>query len=403
MHQNQKTVMTLAIAAALALPLVAAAQSNVTVYGKLYPQYERSSQSGATATGAAVSTLSNPAVSTPDQHTLSMESPNSRLGFRGTEKISGNLKAIFQLEMAIGVDTGSLSNPAVLFGRNTFVGLAGDFGTVKLGNMDTVYKELGDTIGFFGVSSGNFVAISNVLSKPGLGTSSSSSFHLRRTNSMIYETPEFAGFQALFDYSLGEVPGGGVSKGSVISTGLKYEAGPVYAALAYEVHNDLFGGSKNVKTALRNSTNPLASSDDRALRLTGVYKFGKQTKAEINVARLEYEETGGAAGKFDSYRKNTWSVAAEHKIGAFTLAAAYGQGSEGSCSLVGGAACSTDGLDGKMLSVGAAYSLSKRTMLYALGSRINNGDSALYENLAKTDVAMGQNISTVALGISHNF
>jgi len=403
MHQKQKTVMTLAIAAALALPLAASAQSSVTIYGKLYPQYERSSQSGATATGAAVSSLSNAAVSTPDDDTLSMESPNSRLGFRGTEKISGNLKAIFQLEMAIGVDSGSLSNPSVLFGRNTFVGLSGDFGTVKLGNMDTVYKELGDTIGFFGVSSGNFVSMSNILSKSGVGTSSSSSFHLRRTNSMIYETPEVAGFQGLFDYSLGEVPGGGVSKGSVISTGVKYEAGPVYAALAYEVHNDLFGGSKNVKSALRNSTNPLASSDDRALRLTALYKFSKQTKAEVNVARLKYEETGGAVGKFADYQKNTWSVAAEHKIGAVTLAAAYGQGSEGSCSLVGGVACSTNGLDGKMFSVGAAYSLSKRTMLYALASRINNGDSALYENLAKTDVAMGQNISTAAFGISHSF
>jgi len=403
MHQKQKTVMTLAIAAALALPLAASAQSSVTIYGKLYPQYERSSQSGATATGAAVSSLSNAAVSTPDDDTLSMESPNSRLGFRGSEKISGNLKAIFQLEMGFGVDSGSLNNPAVLFGRNTFLGLSGDFGTVKAGNFDTVYKELGDTIGFFGVSSGNFVAISNVISKSGVGTSSSSSFHLRRSNSLEYITPEFGGFQALFDYSLGEVAGGGVSKGSVISTGVTYKAGPVYAALAYEVHNDLFGGSKNVKSSLRNNSNPLASSDDRAIRLTGQYKFGKATKVELNIARLQYEETGGAAGKFADYDKNTWSIAGEHKMGAVTLAAGYGHGSEGSCSLVGGAACNTRGLDGSMLSVGAAYSLSKRTMLYALGSRINNGDSAQYANLAKTDVAMGQNISTFAVGLSHSF
>lgn len=402
MHQKQKTVMTLAIAAALALPLAASAQSSVTIYGKVYPQFERSSQSGATATGAAVSSLSNAAVSTPDADTLSMEAPNSRLGFRGTEKISGNLKAIFQLEMGFGVDDGALNKAGVLFGRNTFVGLSGDFGTIRAGSFDTVYKHIGDTIGFFGVSSGNFVATSNVLAKSGVGTSSASSFHLRRANSVEYSTPKFSGFQALFDYSLGENPGS-VSKGSVVSTGLTYQGGPLYASLAYEVHNDLFGGSKNVKSSLRNSSNPLASSDDRAVRVTANYKFSKATQAEINVARLKYEETGGAVGKFADYAKTTWAISAEHKMGAFAVAAAYAHGSEGSCSLVGVASCSTNGLDGSMFSVGAAYSLSKRTKLYALGSRINNGDSAMYENLAMTDVAMGQSISTLAFGVSHSF
>ena len=66
---------------------------------------------------------------------------------------------------------------------------------MRLGSMDTVYKNLGDTLSFLGVSSGNFISTSNILSKPGIGSSSASSFHLRRANSIVYESPEFGGFQ----------------------------------------------------------------------------------------------------------------------------------------------------------------------------------------------------------------
>jgi predicted porin len=333
-----------------------------------------------------------------------MDSPNSRLGFRGAEDLGGNLKAIFQLEMGFGVDTGTNSSSATgaLFSRDTFVGMAGGFGTVKLGSMDTVYKNLGDTLSFLGVSSGNFISTSNILSKPGFGTSSASSFHLRRANSIVYESPNVAGFQGLLDYSLGEVPGSN-SKGRVISTGVKYEVGPLYLAVAYETHEDLFGGSKNVPTALKNDSNPAAKSTDTATRLTAQYKFASNTRAEANFARIKYDETGGTTGKFATYKHNTWSIGAEQLINAVTLAASYGQGSAGTCSLVGGVACSTAGLDGKMLNLGASYSFSKRTSLFALYSLMRNGNSAVYNNLNSGNPTPGQDINTYAVGISHSF
>jgi predicted porin len=398
----KRSALAIAVGAACGLAATAQAQTNVEIYGKLYPELNKVWLSGATAKGTPVSTLTGSAAGGADVSALSMDSPNSRLGFRGVERLGGNLKAIFQLEMAFGVDTGELNTAGQIFGRDTFIGLSGDFGTVRLGNMDTVYKNLGDTLSFLGISSGNFMSTSNILSKPGIGTSSASSFHLRRTNSVIYETPDFNGFGAMFDYSLGEVPGDS-KKGNVYSTGVKYEAGQIYAALAYERHNDLFGGSKNVASALRNDSNVLASSRDSAVRLTVQYKFTKETRVELNIAQLKYTETGGAVGKFSEYKHKAWSIGGDQKMGAVTLAASYGRGDAGSCTLVGGVACSTDGLDGEMANFGVGYSLSKRTLLFAVASYMGNGKSATYNNYLNGKPVPGQDIKTASLGISHSF
>ncbi|MDB5908222.1 MAG: hypothetical protein JWP34_2336 [Massilia sp.] len=398
------TAIALAVAATCGLPMAAQAQSNVQIYGKLYPELVRVNLSGATARTGPLNTLIGASAGGADLSTTSLDSPNSRLGFRGSEDLGGGMKAIFQLEMGFGVDTGVNTSSTALFSRDTWVGLAGNFGTVRLGSMDTVYKNLGDTLTYLGISSGNFISTSNILSKPGIGSSSASSFHLRRANSVYYETPEFAGgFQGLFDYSLGEVAND-ATRGNVYSTGIKYEAGPLYAAIAYERHNDLFGGSKNVVTALRNDSNPLANSRDSAVRATVQYKITNNTRAEVNLADLKYSETGGANGKFREYKHNTWSIAAEHKATeAITLFAAYGQSTAGSCALVGTAACSTNGLEGKMFNMGAGYYFSKRTLLFAVASYMGNGDAATYSNLNSGNPLPGQDIKTFGFGISHSF
>ena len=396
------TAMAVAVAASCCAPMMAQAQSNVTIYGRLYPEIVRVNVSGATAKGVPVSTLAAAATGAADLSQTTEDSPNSRLGFRGTEALGGGLKAIFQLEIGLGVDTGTNSSSTSLFSRDTFVGLAGGFGTVKLGSMDTVYKNLGDTMSFLGVSSGNFISTSSILSKPGIGASSASSFHLRRGNSMVYESPEYAGFQWLFDYSLGEIAGD-ASRENVISTGVKYVAGPIYAAIAYERHNDLFGGSKNVPAALKNDANPLAHSRDTGVRATAQYAFTANTRVEANFAKIKYEETGGGAGKFSEYRHNAWSIAGEQKIDSVSLVASYGQSAAGSCLLVGAFTCSTSGLDGKMLNLGVGYYLSKRTLLFALYSYMGNGDSAVYNNWNNGKPSSGQDIKTAAFGISHSF
>jgi hypothetical protein len=68
------------------------------------------------------------------------------------------------------------------------------------------------------------------------------------------------------------------------------------------------------------------------------------------------------------------------------------------------AACTTDGLEGKQITLAGAYYLSKRTYLWSAVSRLINGASARYSN---TDLdgnpTPGEDINHFALGISHSF
>jgi predicted porin len=411
MFDTKSKLMVAAIGAAFALPIAAQAQTNVTVYGKLYPSLNNIMVSGASGAGST-STFSN-GTGAPNKQVTSMESPNSRLGFKGSEDLGGGLSAIFQLEMGFSGDTGQNSTADTPFSRNTFVGLSSTtWGTIRLGNMDTVYKEIGDQMPFLGITSGNFMSTSNILSKSSFTANSASSFHLRRTNSFYYTSPQIAGFTGLFDWSPNEVAGDATS--GVISTGVKYEGGPIYAALAYEIHKDMFGGSNGLianggaaaLVANAVTTGGPSSSKDQAVRATFQYSFGNDWKAEIDVARIQLAESGQtAAGKFDSYKHNTWAIGVEKDIGAISLVGSYGRESAGSCTLSGGVACSTGGLDAQMLNLGVGYSLSKRTSLFAVYTKFLTGQSAYITNAYSQigTVSAGQDANIVALGISHSF
>jgi predicted porin len=416
MFDTKSKLMVAAIGAAFALPIAAQAQTNVTVYGKLYPSINNISLSGATGAGGT-STLTPGTNGRNNSQVTSMESPNSRLGFKGSEDLGNGLSAIFQLEMGFSGDTGQNSSDNTPFSRNTFVGLSSKtFGTIRLGNMDTVYKEIGDQMPFLGITSGNFMSTSNVLSKSSFTADSASSFHLRRQNSFYYTSPQIAGFTGLFDWSPNEVAGDAAA--GVISTGVKYEGGPIYAALAYELHKDLYGGSfgtlankSSTSSAVTNETAAqLAatglSSKDQAVRATFQYSFGNDWKAEIDVAHIMLSESGQTApGKFDSYKHNTWAIGVEKDIGAISLVGSYGRETAGSCSLSGGATCSTGGLDAQMLNLGVGYSLSKRTSLFAVYTKFMTGASAYVTNAysAAGKPVAGQDANIVALGISHSF
>src|SRR5438128_2278018 len=167
-----KKLLAIAVAGIAGAPMLASAQStSVTLYGRLYPEINFARMTGATAPGSGVSTLSGAPTGESFGTITKEDASNSRFGLRGSESFGNGWAAFFQIETRVLVDTG---NPeATGFGsRDTYVGLTGaDWGLVKLGNMDTVYKNLGDSLSFLGVSSGNFVSNSNVLSKQGFGTS----------------------------------------------------------------------------------------------------------------------------------------------------------------------------------------------------------------------------------------
>src|SRR5262249_3306175 len=150
-----------AVSAALMIPCVYAqkkgggdekadADSIVELYGKVYPEVVTQRGSGATAASCTaasgcLATFAGTAGAGSNAviKRVEMESSNSRFGIRGSEKLGGGLKAIFQLETEFHVD----SNDSRFAQRDSFVGLSHPaWGTIKLGRMDTPFKGYADDI-----------------------------------------------------------------------------------------------------------------------------------------------------------------------------------------------------------------------------------------------------------------
>jgi predicted porin len=397
------------------------------LYGKLYPQFSYATSKDASGPGTSVSTLvSTTGVcgtsgstggctgNTPGPR-RAVDVQNSYIGFRGERTISAPLKFIWQIEQAVDFDTGG----ATWSNRNSFLGARTNFGTVKLGNMDTIYKEYGDTFQMFGISSGNFVSASNMLSQIGVGRSSTARFHERKANSIQYETPQFAGFTAGYQYSPDEArdtqqlsatcgtgPGAGNCgrDASLHSYGVKWDSRLFYASVHQEIHNDFFGGSNNVSSTISNAGTNGAHSRDTGTRVSGEFRYSQNGRITGDISRLKYEERGQAAGvHFQKYQHVTWAVGVDQGFGPWRFAAQYVRGNEGSCSLTGATSCSTTGLTGWMLNVGARFRFDRQTFIYAIASKLNNGPATRYDNWAAADPARGADIYQTAVGLSYVF
>jgi len=412
MNAKQKALV-LAVGAALAAPCAQAqvkskAGSDWEFYGKFYPQWAHQSGDGATPPGTPVSDLSanlnaNNAVVSRTQ----MEVNNSYIGFRGMKDLGRGLKAIWQLETAVAIDDPDVGEP--LANRNSFGGLSGSFGTVRLGNMDTPLKAAVEDVSFLGVSSGNFVSSSNIMRKTGLR--GGGSFNLRPGNAMDFTSPEFfGGLTYVAQYAVGNTNEDATitkdRKPRLVSMALKWEKGPLYLALAHEVHFDYFAGSADASPGSRSNAGDVgAHSTDTATALSASYKFGAhQVGLDYNMKKYEESPELAVTGRFVEYKNTavgvTW-VARWTKM--VRTAVFYGSASEGDCKLFNTATCSTTGLDGTMLALGAAYYLDPRFLLYVLYAQMNNGDGARFENLADGRGRPGEDITQGAIGLSYSF
>ena len=407
MHKKR---IALAIGAALAVTAAHAKDdwdgpnSVVTMYGKLYPEIVEPSGSGATAAGSTVATITNgkPTGESNIVQRTEMQSSNSRLGWRGYEKLGRDLKAIWQLETEFHVD----SNDSAFAQRNSFVGLAGRYwGDIKLGRMDTPFKKYGDQISFLGVGSGNFVSTSNVLRKTGFGTNSASSFHLRRQNMVEYDTPNWAGLHGTVQYSTNEADtsGNNARRPHVWSEAVEWARGPIVLALAHEEHWDLFGGSRNVPSSMSNFNDTNVRSKDKATQGAIIWKINKQHQVEADYIRKDYDENATVAGRFQHYRNNAWEVAWDARWNpAWRTMVEYIHADKGTCARVN-ASCSTDGLEGTQIQAGFAYYFSRQTYLFAMYALLRNGFSAQYNNMELQAPAVGEDIKQWAVGMSHAF
>jgi len=135
----QKRVLSSAIALALTALATgtALAQSSVTIYGNIDVGFDHINRKagtrllpeseGTTPINNALSNKLSTNRVTPDL------SSQSALGFRGTEDLGGGYKGTFVLEGQMSVDAGNLARDGRLFGRQAFVGVTTPYGELRLG------------------------------------------------------------------------------------------------------------------------------------------------------------------------------------------------------------------------------------------------------------------------------
>ena len=451
MSLNRKA-MVLAVGAALAAPgayaqVTSKAGTEWEFYGKFYPEYARVNGDSPTPNGTAgLSTLLNtsgtnpaaaPAVSNSGASNLvnrgEMLVSNSHMGFRGGKSLGGGMRAIWQVEQTVPIDEGV---DGTLATRDSFLGVQGGWGTLRLGFMDTPFKKAGDVVGFLGVSSGNFVQTNPVLRQVGFaqggsGPNRAARFHERRSNAIDFASPNFfGGLQYLMQYSTGNPSETSITSNPprnprFVSMALKWESGPFYLAAMHETHFDMFGASSQFRaqrdasvdpvagtitpvrlaSVMRNSEDPSVNSKDTAAQFTAMYKVGGHT-FEADYIKKDYKENGensGITGRFQEYKNNAWMAAWEARWSSqWRTAVTYVSASAGTCSLFN-AACSTAGLEGKQMSLGVSYYLDPSMYVFVIGSKIENGASARYDNVSNGAPATGEDVTQYALGLAYNF
>ena len=385
------------------------------VYGSLYPELNRISYTDSVA-GNALSTMTAglvaPGVSKvatkigKDQINWSQ----SYIGVKGV-KAFGDVTVGYDFQGVMApnktLDSSIAANgqqPLFSDTRDAFVSVQHkNIGLFQFGQMDTIYKEYGDRVRMLGVSSSNFTSTSGVLSgvgwKSGAGAVTTS-FNTRVGNQIRWESPVLAGFQAGLSYRPDPNKTAAQDQ-SLTAMALRWSQGAYYAAVQKEVHNDYHGFSGTATTALV-ATNVYnlntARSKDTATRMSLGYKNGP-VQLGADFARLEYTEAASATGKFSSYNTNTWQVSADYALSAdWNLAANYASGGAGSCTLLGGAACSTTGQGGTLLSLGAKYNYDKNIGLFVMYGLNKANASATY---ASSNI--GANTTNLGLGVLIKF
>jgi len=417
----KRKTLVLAVGAALAAPSALAqikspAGSNWEFYGKFYPEFAHVSGGGQTTSTAGLTTLAPTLTSGGNSNLVSrseMLVSNTYIGFRGSKDIGSGTKAIWQLEQTVSLDEGVGSTLAT---RDTFVGLAADWGTFRLGFMDTPFKKAGDVVGFLGVSSGNFVQTNPLLRQVGFsnnaaaGPNRASRFHERRGNAIDFASRDFfGGLSYLVQYSVGNPDETTITNTPkrfprFVSQAVKWESGPWYFAAMNEVHFDFFGGSVNATAAQSNAADGRAHSKDMANQVTAMYKVGGHT-FEADFIKKYYKENGDflPTGRFQNYSNNAWMAAWEARWSStWRTSFTYVSASAGTCALIN-ASCSTDGLEGKQFSAGVSYYLDPSVYVFLIGSKVINGKSARYDNVANGSPANGEDVLQGAVGLSYSF
>lgn len=321
-----KKLIAITVAAGLALPMVSAqavdvADKKLEVYGKLHMNFSSNDEQG----------------TANDNWRLSSNA--SRLGFKGQQKLDEGLYGTYKFETEVAVEDGA----TVFATRNTYAGLKGGFGEIRLGRHDSPLKMAQGKFDQFGDTDGD------------LKHAGDEDGENRNTNAITY-LGKFSGVGVNLQFIPGE--GDGVAAGNgpadTISAAVSYTAGPVYVALAQDTYD-----------------NQANAAEDSLTRLVATYKLSNMQFGLLYQTGVEAPDTLAA--------KEDWlGLSFNVKLGSKNkLKAQY--------IMVEDSA--VPALESTQISVGFDHKIGKKGTVYAM-----------YNSLTEEDVAVTKENSSVSVG-----
>lgn len=331
----KKTILSLAIAATLAVPF--AAQADTILYGE-----------------ARLS------VNYIDNHIQDIDpywdvvDDGSKLGVKGVEDLGGGLSALymweFSVDMAEGGNFGGINQK--------FAGIKGGFGVLTLGTQDTPYWKVLNVVDVWHSSK-----VLNGTTYLGGATSPETNVNGALStlpNNIDYQTPIFNGFSAeamlVMDSDEANVALGVPNTSNnldIWSVNVKYSQGPYFAGLTYiQLNGDNnvdLGNGRTADLDLANWGLGLGYKTDQWL-VGLIYEQGDFT--DVNFDR-KIKVNGAPLATGDDAQ--SWYLTGQYAFGNNIVRAAYGQ---------------TDtGIDGEdridNWRAGYQYNFSKRTLIWA--------------------------------------
>ncbi|HHK5605049.1 TPA: trimeric porin PorB [Neisseria polysaccharea] len=350
----KKSLIALTLAA---LPV--AAMADVTLYGTI-------------KAGVEVSRVKNQGVKT--KTATQIADFGSKIGFKGQEDFGNGMKAIWQLEQKASI-AGTNSGWA---NRQSFIGLKGDFGTVRAGNLNTVLKDSGGNVNAW--ESG-----SNTEDVLGLGTIGRVE---SREISVRYDSPVFAGFSGSVQYvprdNANDVDKYKHTKSSRESyhAGLKYENAGFFGQYAgsFAKYADLNDEAKRVAVGTASAH---AVKDYQVHRVVAGYDANDlyvSVAGQYEAAKNNEDSTSPNYGK--KHEQTQVAATAAYRFGNVTPRVSYAHGFKAKVNGVKEASYQYD-----QVIVGADYDFSKRTSALVSAGWLKQGKGA--EKVEKTASMVG--------------
>ena len=354
-----KKLIALAVAA---LPM--AAMADVTLYGNIEASIENG-KSLAYSGGAKKSTTR-------------IDDTGSLIGFKGSENLGNGLKAIWQVEQGLNIDGTTGADSGNGYGntwatrkgynntwatRDSFVGLTGNFGTVRLGKLSTYLNSDMEKFDAWIYGAG----------VNGATWTTANTLDGRFDNAIRYDSPNLNGFKFTAAYGFDEkrttVGNGNRSNQAMWNLGAGYENAGYFVDAGYVAYQD---------------TDATGSKDSNYWRLEGGYN------ANNLLVALAYGQSKLYAGAADATKAKEAALTVGYTMGALTPKFTYAHVWDTKTNGVK----ADDGINQYV--IGVDYALSKRTTAYTSFGYVKH-DNIIVPG---TDERKER---TLAVGLQHKF